>query len=426
MRKKIGTLLLFASALLIATVVLAQTPNGTPLPTLSLKLVESGFVQPVDITNAGDDRLFIVERAGRIFVIDDGEKVNTPFLDIDGRVDSQSHSERGLLGLVFHPDYPNTPYFYVNYINNSGNTTIARFTADDTNNIADPTSEFIILTIDQPAPNHNAGDLNFGIDGYLYIATGDGGSAGDPFGEVGNGQETQTLLGKILRIDVDGGSPYTIPSDNPFVNDPNTLDEIWALGLRNPWRFSFDRQTQDLFIADVGQNSWEEVNFTPASSNGGENYGWRCYEGTHPFNTTDCQSSDSYIFPFDDYPHSNPSDESDEGSSVTGGFVYRGETHPDLQGIYLYGDFVSANVWLAVSGGAGNWTAVPYGNIDGLNNISTFGEGCSGELFVADYGGQIYQIETAVVAPPPPPGTVSIYLPLINSNNIVPSRACTS
>lgn len=423
----LGLGVVFVSAL---TAVASRTEPSTPTgisPTLSVSLIADGFDQPTDIANAGDDRLFIVERDGIIHIIDGEQNVlPTPFLDIEDQVDSQTHSERGMLSLAFHPDYPNTPYFYVNYINNDGNTVLSRFTADDATNTAVSSSELILLTITQPARNHNGGDLNFGPDGYLYIATGDGGSAGDPFGDVGNGQETETLLGKILRIDVDNGTPYAIPADNPFVNDPNTYDEIWALGLRNPWRFSFDRQTGDMFIADVGQGEWEEVNFSSAESTGGENFGWRCYEGNHVYNTSGCADMSTYQFPFYEYPHDNDSNDNDEGISVTGGFVYRGQTHPDLQGIYLFGDFASANVWLASPDGGGGWNVLPNGPISGLSSISTFGEGCSGELFVAGYGGQIFQIETAVTNPPPTFGSNQLFLPLIFQGNGPTIRACTS
>ncbi|MEM7335710.1 MAG: PQQ-dependent sugar dehydrogenase [Chloroflexota bacterium] len=400
-------------------------PNRGVAPTLSVEPVVNGFTQPIDIANAGDNRLFVAERAGYIYVIEDGATLSTPFLDIDARVDSASHSERGLLGLAFHPDYPSTPYFYVNYINSNGDTTISRFTANDAQNVADPDSEKILLTIEQPERNHNAGDLNFGEDGYLYIASGDGGSGGDPFGEVGNGQERQTLLGKILRIDVDNGDPYAIPADNPFVDDPTTLDEIWALGLRNPWRFSFDRQTGDMFIADVGQNLWEEVNYVSGESTGGENYGWRCYEATHAFNLDDCGPTTDYVFPIAEYPHDNLSDPNDEGFSITGGYVYRGELHTDLQGIYLYGDFVTSNVWMAIPDGGGGWTIVINGPISGLASISTFGEGCNGELYVASYGGSIFKIATAVTAPTPALGPIQIYLPILMGGSDS-SRFCTS
>ncbi|MFQ5435666.1 MAG: PQQ-dependent sugar dehydrogenase, partial [Anaerolineae bacterium] len=379
-----------------------HSPNGT-LPTLSVSLVADGFTRPTDITNAGDNRLFIVEQAGLIKIIDEnGLVLIEPFLDIDALVDSASHNERGLLGLAFHPSYPTEPYFYVNYTaEGGGDTVIARFqvSADDPN-LADPDSRQEILRVSQPQGNHNAGDLAFGPDGTLYITMGDGGGGGDNdpgHGDIGNGQERTTLLGKILRIDVNGSTPYTVPADNPFVGDSSTLDEIWALGLRNPWRISFDRQTGDLYIADVGQNAWEEINFQSAESNGGENYGWRCYEGNAAFNTTGCGAPAEYVFPIDDYPHSNSTEPDDAGFSITGGFVYRGSNYPDLAGIYIYADFGSSNVWLARSNGP-NWDITPIGQLPGLSAPSTFGEGCDGELYVAGFGGSIFQIQTTGTA----------------------------
>lgn len=396
---------------LLALTAVSHTTSATTavVPTIQASFLADSFTQPTDIANAGDSRLFITERAGRIRIINpSGTVLPTPFLDIQDRVDNATHSERGLLGLVFHPDYPNTPYFYVNYTEeDTGDTVVARFTTTSDSNIADAASELEILRLAQPAANHNAGDLNFGPDGYLYIGTGDGGSGGDPWGNIGNGQNGQALLGKMLRLDVDSATPYAIPPDNPFVDDPDVRDEIWALGLRNPWRFSFDRLTGAMYIADVGQNAWEEVNFQPASSTGGENYGWRCYEGTHAFNS-DCGSATSFVFPFDDYPHSGAAN--DSGVSVTGGFVYRGATYPDLQGYYLYADFGSSNVWLAQDDDG--WQITPLGNISGLSNISTFGEGCDGELYAASYGGTIFQITTAQTANAITGGFLT-YLPIV-------------
>lgn len=426
LKKLIFVLLVFAGLLWAgATAVFSTSINGTagplPPPEPAVSLVADGFNQPVDIANAGDDRLFIVERDGLIRIIDaDSSVVATPFLDINGRVDSSSHGERGLLGLAFHPDYPNTPYFYVNYTSNSGDTTVSRFSVTGDPYVADPTSEQILLTIDQPFRNHNGGDLNFGVDGYLYIATGDGGSGGDP---DDYGQNNLSLLGKILRIDVDSGSPYGIPSDNPFVDDPNARDEIWATGLRNPWRFSFDRDTNDMYIGDVGQGQWEEVNYAPGASMGGENYGWRCYEGFQEFNTTDCGDADDYVMPLDDYPHSDMGNANDIGFSVTGGFVYRGADYQDLQGYYIYGDFVTANIWLAKQNGD-NWDVMTIGTIENLSNVSTFGEGCDGELYVADYGGEIFQMVTSftpVPEPTPTPGPFLLYIPNLSQGSEPPA-----
>lgn len=426
-------LLLLLAGVLGSTAVSAQ-PTSPDAPTgvgITAVAIENGFTSPVDIANAGDDRLFIVERPGVIRIIDpNGDMMPTPFLDINTIVDSETNPERGLLGLAFHPDYPTTPYFYVNYtaVSGSGDTIIARYTVSNDPNVADPNSAVEILRIDQPSGNHNAGDLNFGPqDGYLYIAMGDGGGGGDDDAghtpDIGNAQDMTRLLGKVLRINVDGDSglapdcgtvnggtpPYTIPNDNPFIASGDDIcNEIWASGLRNPWRVSFDSQTYDYYIADVGQGAQEEVNFQPASSTGGENYGWRCYEGDATFNTSNCGDISNYVFPFDVYPRS-------DGQAVTGGFVYRGNAFPALQGIYIYADYVSSNFWLAQN--SGSWTITPLGGI-GVNNPSTFGEGCDGELYVASLGGTIYQIQASVTTRPD--GAVLdqfIYLPLILGGN---------
>ncbi|MEZ4594574.1 MAG: PQQ-dependent sugar dehydrogenase [Chloroflexota bacterium] len=428
-----GFLLLLAGVLR-STAVSAQppspaAPNGVGITAVA---IENGFTSPVDIANAGDDRLFIVERPGVIRIIDpNGDVLPTPFLDINTIVDSETNPERGLLGLAFHPNYPTTPYFYVNYtaVSGSGDTIIARYTVSSDPNVANPNSAVEILRIDQPNGNHNAGDLNFGPqDGYLYIAMGDGGSSNDSGtghnAAIGNAQDMTQLLGKVLRIDVDASSglapdcgtvnggtpPYTIPNDNPFIaNGDNICNEIWASGLRNPWRVSFDRQTYDYYIADVGQGAQEEVNFQPASSTGGENYGWRCYEGelfTNLDSMGECPGP--YATPFDVYPRS-------DGQAVTGGYVYRGNDYPTLQGIYIYADYVSSNFWLAQN--SGSWTITPLGGI-GVSNPSTFGEGCDGELYVASLGGTIYKIQAN--AAPKPEGAVLdqfVYLPLIMGGN---------
>lgn len=358
--------------------------------TIELEEYATGFLSPVDITNAGDDRLFVVERSGRIKIIDENAIVlPTPFLDIDNLVANASgQSERGLLGLAFHPDYINNGYFFVNYTNNSGETVIARYERDATDpNAADPNSAMIFMTIDQPYTNHNGGCIKFGPDGYLYIGMGDGGSSNDP-GQYG--QNTQSLLGKMLRIDIDNGSPYSIPSDNPFVNDANVLDEIWAIGLRNPWRFSFDRETGDLWIADVGQNAWEEIDFQPANSPGGENYGWRCYEGNHlngNVNTSNCGSASDYVAPIYEVQHNGFSGP----CSVTGGFVYRGEDYPGLEGIYIFADYCTGEFFTVAPDGGGGWVGQEVADFN--YDISSFGEDVDGELYCARLGqGRIYKV----------------------------------
>lgn len=356
---------------------------------LELITFATGFSQPVDIANAGDARLFIVEKRGIIHILDaDGQRLPQPFLDIDDRVRS-AENERGLLGLAFHPDYAENGYFYVNYTGNDGDTRISRFqVSEDDPNIAEPESEQILLTVQQPQANHNGGDLAFGPDGYLYISLGDGGGSGDP---TNSGQTRTTLLGKMLRIDVDNGNPYSIPADNPFAEDDFTLDEIWALGLRNPWRFSFDRETGDLWIADVGQNAFEEINFQPADSPGGENYGWRCYEGNATFNTNNCPAASELTFPAQTYAHVG----NFCGGSVTGGYVYRGSAYSALQGAYIYADFCKGQIWSLRPDGTGRWENTEL--LDGVDSdFVAFGEDQSGELYLAGISsGNIYRVTDA-------------------------------
>ncbi len=358
------------------------TPNDW---NIELILFAEGLDNPVDIVHAFDGRLFILEKAGYIRIArPDGSLESTPFLDISDRVTSTA-SEQGLLGLAFHPEYSENGYFYVNYTDLEGDTAVSRFEVDDNDpDQADPGSETLILGISQPFDNHNGGDLAFGPDGYLYISTGDGGSGGDP----GNrSQNLEDLLGKILRIDVDGTAPYGIPPDNPFIDDPAALDEIWAWGLRNPWRFSFDRDTDDFFIADVGQSNWEEINYQPADSQGGENYGWRCYEGNHEFNTNGCASPDEYVFPIFEYDHGS-------GCSVTGGYVYRGYLYPELNGAYFLADHCSGEFWALAPDGQGGWSETSLGIVQ--SGITSFGEDQNGELYIASYfEGKIYRIKQA-------------------------------
>jgi glucose/arabinose dehydrogenase len=362
---------------------------GVQSQTIVLEEMPANFNRPVDIKNAGDDRLFIVEKAGLIWIMSkDGVKLPTPFLDIVSLVNSGAN-ERGLLGLAFHPDYATNGYFYVNYTGAGGHTRISRFSRSMADpNLADPGSELILMTVNQPFNNHNAGDLAFGPDGYLYIGMGDGGSGGDP----GNrSQNPQDLLGKMLRIDVDGGMPYSIPPSNPFVGSLDTLSEIWALGLRNPWRISFDRLTGDFWIGDVGQNAWEEIDMEPAGSPGGLNWGWRCYEGFAPYNTGGCGPQNSYDPPVHVYPNNT-----NTGCSVTGGYVYRGSSYPDLYGKYLYADFCSGRIWALFPGSIpGSWD-----NIEVLkgatNQYACLGEDNQGELYIGALNqGKIYRIKSS-------------------------------
>jgi glucose/arabinose dehydrogenase len=353
---------------------------------LDLELIEfaNGFSLPVDIVNMGDTRLFVVERGGTIKVVfEDGTLNTNDFLDISDRV-LDNQSERGLLGMAFHPNYLNNGYFYVNYTGTGGHTRISRFSVANDPNTADPNSEVILMTIDQPEWNHNGGCVRFGPDGYLYIGMGDGGSGGDPWG---NAQNTNTFLGKILRLDVDNGTPYGIPPNNPFVNDANVLDEIWATGVRNPWRFSFDRETGDLWIGDVGQNAWEEIDFQPANSLGGENYGWKCNEGNHVFDIFSCDNMINYVDPVHEYVNNNS-----VGRSVTGGVRYRGTEYSAMYGHYFFADFVSGRIWTLRDDGTGNWISQEWLNWSN-NQISTFGEDMNGELYMAAYGqGRIYKV----------------------------------
>jgi glucose/arabinose dehydrogenase len=355
-------------------------------PTIALTPALTGLTNPVFVTSANDgsDRLFVVEQPGRIRIAQNGTLVTTPFLDIRDRV--LTGGEQGLLSIAFPPGYTEKQHFYVYYTNRAGNLVISRYRLTTDPNLADPNSEQIILTINHPTyTNHNGGQLAFGPDGYLYIGTGDGGGGGDP---NNNAQNPASLLGKILRIDVESPATvtYTIPTTNPFLTtaDPTDQyrDEIWALGLRNPWRFSFDRFAGDLYIADVGQNAYEEVNFQPASSSGGQNYGWRILEGSSPY-LSNGNDTAGLVLPVTEYDRS-------QGASITGGYVYRGTTIPQLQGTYLYGDFVNGRIWGLRPNQTGWETQLlldsPYG-------ISSFGEDGQGNLYVADYfGGAVYQV----------------------------------
>lgn len=340
-----------------------------------LEPVASGLSSPVSITHAGDSRLFITLQGGQI-VIHDGTGIRpAPFLDVSNLI--STGNERGLLSVAFDPQYQQNGAFYVNYTNTAGHTVIARYlrSSNDANR-ADASSGRVLLTIEQPFANHNGGQLQFGPDGYLYIGMGDGGSGGDPGNRA---QSLTTLLGKMLRIDVSGVEPaYTNPPSNPFGN------EIWALGLRNPWRFSFDRLTGDLWIADVGQGSREEIDFQPATSIGGENYGWRRMEGSRCFEpATNCNPG-NLVLPVIEYGHTNGA------CSVTGGYVYRGTRSPRLYGKYIYGDFCNGVIWTGERQGDGTVTSRVL--TDTSFFISTFGEDLSGEVYVADHRGAIYRI----------------------------------
>ena len=350
---------------------------------IELNLVASGFNSPVNIQNAGDDRLFIVGQGGLIKILNvDGTVNQTPFLDLSSEV--SSGNERGLLGLAFGADYNTEGYFYVNYTDLDGNTVISRFQANGFNpDLAIPDSETIILTIDQPASNHNGGCIAFGPDGKLYIAVGDGGGAGDP---NDNAQNLNSLLGKILRLDVTLPSPY-VPSDNPFVGMENIKSEIWDYGVRNPWKFSFDSETGNLWIADVGQNEFEEIN--RLDNSGGQNLGWRCFEGNEVYDQSgNCPDDSEVTFPLAQYSHNNSGQFK---CSVTGGYVYRGAEYTNFQGLYFFADYCSDEIGTVDANG----NIIYYGPFPG-NNFTTFGVDNNNNLYVAGIqSGKIYKIEDA-------------------------------
>jgi glucose/arabinose dehydrogenase len=360
--------------------------TGEGWPTLGLERIGEGLSLPVHLTHAGDGsgRLFVVEQEGRIRILGPAGLSNSPFLDIAGRVGCCG--EQGLLSVAFPPGYTDKKYFYVNYTDAAGDTVVARYRVTENPDTADPATEEILLTVDQPYSNHNGGLLIFGPDGYLYIGMGDGGSAGDP---QNNGQNPAALLGKLLRMDVESGpAPYVVPSTNPFVQTAGYRGEIWAMGLRNPWRFSFDRQTGDLYIADVGQNDYEEINFQPAVSLGGENYGWRIMEGSHCFDPDPCSTA-GLTLPAFEYSHS-------EGCTVIGGMVYRGKRYPNLSGLYFYGDYCEGWIGGAKRSGTAWQTMQLYKT--GFP-ISSFGEDEEGELYVSDYqNGAIHRLIDASAA----------------------------
>ncbi|MEX2245091.1 MAG: PQQ-dependent sugar dehydrogenase [Dehalococcoidia bacterium] len=347
-------------------------------PLIVLQPLATGLASPVAVTNANDGsgRLFVTLQHGQIVIWDGDEILSAPFLDISSIV--LCCGEQGLLSVAFHPNYAVTGHFYVNYTDNAGDTVVARYQVSGDPDIANAGSATPIISIDQPYVNHNGGQLQFGPDDYLYIGLGDGGSAGDPENRAQDGDE---LLGKMLRLDVDSGVPYTIPPDNPFNADPLVRDEIWALGLRNPWRFSFDRDTGDLYIADVGQYTIEEVDFQAAASDGGENYGWRLMEASACFNPISSCNDGSLTLPVVEYGHV------DGNCSITGGYRYRGNNIAAISGEYLYADYCSGRIWAATPG---PWTTMEL--LDTPFNITSFGQDEDGELYLTDHGGGLYRI----------------------------------
>ena len=375
--------------------------------TIELEDFADGFSSPLALKNAGDERLFVVEQGGVIKIVDANGLVNsTPFLDIQSIVNAGG--ERGLLGLAFHPEYQTNGRFFVHYSNSSGDTQISEFSVSPSNpDIANPNSEVMLLTVSQPFTNHNGGTIAFGPqDGYLYIGLGDGGGGGDT---NNNAQNPTLLIGKLLRIDIDsqsGGNNYGIPPDNPFISDPNTRDEIWATGLRNPFRFTMDPETNSIWIGDVGQNAREEVN-RASLSQAGLNYGWRCYEGNAPYNTSGCPDESELTFPVLDYSWNG-------GGSVIGGYVYRGEGWPDLYDQYIFADIDGMISTLNTV----NLNYVNQGQFPGT--WVAFGEDINRELYIVNLGGSIskivgvglnileYQNNNVLVYPNPATDIVSI------------------
>lgn len=389
MRRKLLFAALPAAALVLCcldfkTAVVPRAGAQSALPQIALVKAIGGLSSPVGIVHAGDgsNRLFIVQQGGLIRVVKNGALLSTPFLNVSTRI--STGGERGLLGLAFPPGFATSQRFYVYYTNPSGDLVIARYrvSAGDAD-VADAGSEQVVITVPHPGQtNHNGGQLAFSPqDGFLYAGTGDGGGGGDV---PNNAQNTNVLLGKILRLDVETGNPatYTVPSSNPFVGRAGA-DEIWAYGVRNPWRFSFDRQTRDLYVADVGQGNFEEIDFQPAASAGGENYGWRIMEGLHCFNPNPCSTA-GLTPPVLEYDHSLGD------CSVTGGYVYRGTTYPRMQGLYIYGDFCSGRIW-GLRRVSSAWQNSLL--LDTPINITAFGEDEAGNLYVASYGtGEVYSI----------------------------------
>lgn len=386
-----------------------HAPAGNSLG-VSLSLFAQGLSDPVDIAFTGvpgDTRMFVVERDGRIRIVAaSGNVLTTPFLDIDDRVMAENYVEEGLLGLAFPPDYAQSGSFYLYYTNNDGNNRVARYQVSADPNVA-MAAETEILTLSHPTHrNHNGGDLNFGPDGNLYIAPGDGGGGDDDYGGApqldNDAQRLDSLLGKLLRLNVTGAPTYTVPATNPFTQTVGARPEIWAWGLRNPWRFSFDMATGDMYIGDVGQSAFEEIDRQPGGSAGGENYGWRCYEGFQEHITDGCDlAGDPYVPPIYAYGRS-------QGSSVTGGYVYRGNTFPSLAGYYFFADYGSGRFWAMHTG---TLDVTPLDQLIGPgSNPSTFGQNPQGEIYVADFEGEIYHLQGPVALQTP------VWLPLVSRN----------
>ncbi len=359
--------------------------------------IATGLSNPIDIVHAGDasNRLFIVQRGGTVRVYNQSLGFIRNFLTVSG---IGTAGEGGLLSMAFHPSYATNGFFYVYYTLPDLSLEIARYHVSSTNpDSADVASKQVVLNIPHPVnSNHNGGKLLFGTDGYLYLGTGDGGGGGDV---PNNAQNGNVLLGKMLRLNVTTTATapfYTIPPDNPYVSDPNVLDEIWALGLRNPFRWSFDRSNGDMWIADVGQGAYEEVNYRTAATTGGINYGWRCYEGTTAYNTAGCQAASAYVSPIFTYTHNNVTG----GSSITGGYVYRGPDYPALSGYYICADYVSGNQWTIGPNGSGGWNTFQQNSAAFPGSLVAFGEAENGTLYAASLNGNaVYKVQLSAVLP---------------------------
>ncbi len=402
-------LLLLGLALLALALGAIQRPVAAETAAVSITLtpVASGFDQPIDMAapNDGSGRLFIVEQTGKIRIWNGSSIVSTPFLDVHSLI--SGGGERGLLSMALHPNFATNRTFYIYYTDTSGNLTLARYQASAADpNVAD-TAGTVLLSIPHPGQsNHNGGKLAFGPDGYLYLGTGDGGGAGDP---NRNGQNLNVLLGKMLRLDVDHGSPYAIPPTNPFVGQSGKRGEIWASGLRNPWRYSFDRQTGDMWIGDVGQSAWEEVDVQPAGV-GGQNYGWNIMEGNVCYNASSCNQT-GLTLPVAVYGHGSGD------CAIIGGYRYRGANNPGLAGVYFYADNCSGRIWGLTQSGQG-WTAsAPFASGVG---IRSFGEDASGELYVLG-SGSVYRLADAN----PPTATPTATLVPTRTPTATPSPTAT-
>ena len=373
-------------------------------PQLEAKMIGEDFEKPLYITNYpnNNEKFIIIEQEGIIKILSDGKTEKIPFLDIEKRVHQPLYpaDEMGMLGLAFDPNFEQNGYFYVNYVDRKYHTNISRF--ETNGKLGDPNSEEILIKLKQPYPNHNGGSIEFGPDGYLYIGVGDGGSVGDPENRA---QNLSNLFGTILRIDINTDKGYIVPKDNPFYKIKAFKSEIWHYGLRNPWRFSFDKKTGDMYIGDVGQNNWEEIDFQNFDSKGGLNYGWKILEGTHCYpNDTKC-STENTTLPIFEYPNNanylktliGIRQTKTQGCSVTGGYVYRGKNKPDLYGRYFFGDYCTGKVW-SLKNNSSNIDIIEHTDelLKSMEKkefyLSSFGEDENGELYLIDYSGDIYSI----------------------------------